>query len=99
MTRKHSRTSKKYKGGFAFPSFFGSDSDSASGTAETDPKAIITQSTKQIQDLLGKITDAMSKLPDVPKQETPAPAPAQMNQTGQPMGGGRRRRRTHRRKC
>ena len=96
MTRKHSRTSKKYIGGFAFPSFFGSDS--ASGTEQTDPKAIITQSTKQIQDLLGKITDAMSKLPDVPKQETPAPA--QMNATDAPvanMSGGRRRRRTKRR--
>lgn len=96
MTRRHSRTSKKYKGGFAFPSFFGSDS--ASGTETTDPKEIITQSTKQIQDLLGKITDAMSKLPDVPKQTTQAPT--QMNATDAPlanMSGGRRRRRTHRR--
>jgi hypothetical protein len=93
MTRRHSRTSKKYKGGFAFPSFFGSDS--ASGTETTDPKEIITQSTKQIQDLLGKITDAMSKLPDVPKQATQTPT--QMNAPVDNMSGGRRRRRTHRR--
>jgi hypothetical protein len=97
MTRH--RTSKKYgkRGGGLFDAIpsFGFGSDSASGTEITDPKEIINQSTKQIQDLLGKITDAVSKLPDMPK---PVAAQAPDGQAVVQQAGGRRRRRTHRKR-
>lgn len=95
MTRH--RTSKKYGkwigGGFLDSIGFGSDS--ASGTEATNPKDIISQSTKQIQDLLGKITDAANKMTNPVVEQTG-------QQTGQPPvvqnAGRRRRRRTQRKR-
>lgn len=99
MTR-HNRRSKKYRGGFSLGSMFGSDS--ASGTESMDPKTIISNSTKQIEDLLGKITDAVGKLPDPVVQQTGQNQEmrGQNQQVGQQqvVGGRRRRRRTHRKR-
>jgi hypothetical protein len=93
MTRH--RTNKKYgkwRGG-GFLDSIGFGSDSASGTEATNPKDIISQSTKQIQDLLGKITDAANKMTNPVVEQTG-------QQTGQPQvvqnAGRRRRRRTQR---